>query len=114
MIHSLTGLELQVVTASVRRNGQVFVYGVLESGIASVGINDLFREVRVTGWILSNKWDDKKLREGLIKRALTYLEGKVFEPLVGEKFDLANFDEAIKRSEEVGRGGKVLLTSAPR
>lgn len=98
----------------MRRKGQVFVYGVMGGTKATVGISDLFREVSVTGWILTNRWDDKEVRDKLIKVTLKYLEDKVLEPLVGEKFDLANFKEAIKKSEDVGRGGKVLLTSAPR
>ncbi|CAM6092597.1 unnamed protein product [Calypogeia fissa] len=112
-LDAVGGELTQVITASVRRKGQVFIYGVLEANKASVGISDLMREVSVTGWILSNRWDNTKVREGLIQRALTYLEKKVIEPFVGEKYDLANFREAIKRSEDVGRGGKVLLTSAP-
>ncbi|KAL3685077.1 hypothetical protein R1sor_003099 [Riccia sorocarpa] len=99
------------VTASVRRGGQVFIYGVLASSDATVRITDLFREVTVKGWILSNYWLQEDKRNMYIKEALEYLGGKVMEPLVGEKFDLADFQEAIKKSEEVGKGGKVLLVS---
>ncbi|KAL3695748.1 hypothetical protein R1sor_009824 [Riccia sorocarpa] len=99
------------VAASVRRGGQMFIYGVLSSPTATVGISDLFREVTVKGWILSNYFGLKKRRDMYIEEALDYLGTKVMEPLVGEKFDLSEFKQAIKKSEEAGKGGKVLLVS---
>jgi hypothetical protein len=38
------------------------------------------------------------------------MEEKVVEPLSGERFDLADIEEALKYSEKNTRGGKVLLT----
>ncbi|KAL2653313.1 hypothetical protein R1flu_021441 [Riccia fluitans] len=43
--------------------------------------------------------------------ARKYMGAHVIVPLAGEKFDLSQFREAIRKSEEVGRGGKVLLVS---
>ncbi|KAL2653311.1 hypothetical protein R1flu_021439 [Riccia fluitans] len=110
-LDAVGGELTKTVTASVRRGGQVFIYGVLSSPDATVRITDLFREVTVKGWILSTYLGSKKTRRMYIKEALEYLGSKVMEPLVGDKFELAQFKEAIKKSEEVGRGGKVLLVS---
>ncbi|KAL3698640.1 hypothetical protein R1sor_012716 [Riccia sorocarpa] len=99
------------VASSVRGGGNVFVYGTLGSWDAIVGIVDLFRGVKVQGWALTDDWLFPEKRKSYIKEALEYIESKVIEPLAGEKFDLAQFKEAIKKSEEVGRGGKVLLVS---
>eukprot|EP00250_Pteridium_aquilinum_P009402 c18646_g1_i1 orf=246-557(-) len=99
------------VLASTRCGGQVFVYGVLAGDEAVVRINDLFRQVHVSGWILSNYWDIEERRKEFVEEVWKLLEAKVLEPYTGEKYDLADFKEAIKKSEEVGRGGKVLLTS---
>ncbi|KAL2653308.1 hypothetical protein R1flu_021436 [Riccia fluitans] len=101
----------KAVTASVRRGGQVFIYGVLSSRDATVRITDLFREITVRGWILSNYWWSEEKRNMYIEEALEYLGDKVMEPQTGEKFDLAEFKEAITKSEEVGKRGKVLLVS---
>lgn len=99
------------VLASTRRGGQVFLYGVLAGDDTVVRINDLFRQVHVTGWILSNYWDIKEKREEYVEEVLKLLELKIIEPYTGEKYDLADFKTGMKKSEEMSRGGKVLLTS---
>lgn len=105
------GTLTKSVLASTRRGGQVLVYGVLAGDEAVVRINDLLRQVHVTGWMLRNYWDIEERRKEFVEEVWKLLEAKVLEPYTGQKFDLANFKEAIRRSEEVGRGGKVLLTS---
>lgn len=95
----------------MRDGGQVFAYGVLGSTDAIIGIWDLFRGVSIRAWTLYSRI---AARDNFIKLTTKYLEEKVFEPLVGEKFDLADFKIAIEKSLSVGRGGKVLLTSAPK
>ncbi|CAM6122779.1 unnamed protein product [Calypogeia fissa] len=103
------GDTTKAVAASVRDKGHVFVYGLMSSPDVTVGIMDLFRGVLVQAWRLHSKWDE---REHMSKQTIALLEAKVIEPLAGEKFDLADFKEAIEKSQGVGRGGKVLLTSA--
>lgn len=105
------GTMTKSVLASTRRGGHVFVYGVLAGDEAVVRINDLFRQVHVTGWILTNYWDIEERRKEFVEEVWKLLESKVLEPYTGEKLDLADFKDAIRKSEEVGRGGKVLLTS---
>ncbi|MCO5550827.1 hypothetical protein L7F22_004320 [Adiantum nelumboides] len=105
------GALTKSVAASTRRGGNVFIYGVLAKDEAIVRIHDLFREVHVRGWILNNYWNVEERRKEFVEEVWNLLESHVLEPYTGEKFDLSDFNEAIKKSEEVGRGGKVLLTS---
>ncbi|KAL3698648.1 hypothetical protein R1sor_012724 [Riccia sorocarpa] len=101
----------KLVAASVRGGGHVFVYGSLASRDLIVSIPDVLRGVTVRGWSLLVEWVLPEKRKIYSQETLEYMESKVIQPLAGEKFDLAQFKEAIKKSEEVGRGGKVLLVS---
>lgn len=105
------GTLTKSVLASTRRGGQVFLYGILAGDDAVVRINDLFRQVHVTGWLLSNYWDIEEKRKEYTEEVLKLLELNVIDPYSGEKFDLADYKAAIKKSEQVSRGGKVLLAS---
>ena len=87
------------------------MYGVLSGYEAVIGINDLFRKVHVTGWVLSEYWGVEEKRNECVKEVWKLLESKVLEPYTGAVFDLSDFKLAIQKSEEVGRGGKVLLKS---
>ena len=87
------------------------MYGVLSGDEAVIRINDLFRQVRLTGWILSDYWSVEERRNELVKEVWKLLESKVLEPYTGAVFDLSDFKLAIQKSEEIGRGGKVLLKS---
>jgi NADPH:quinone reductase-like Zn-dependent oxidoreductase len=107
----VAGEMTKKVMASVRWGGQVFVYGVLSSFDASIAITDLFRGVRISGWILYNQTADPAKRQEYIQAVSKLLEEKVLVPLEGQKYELADFKAAIGKSEEVGRGGKVLLSS---
>jgi NADPH:quinone reductase-like Zn-dependent oxidoreductase len=92
----------------VRDGGQVFVYGVLGGWDATVGVGDLFRGVRLAAWILPNSIAERF--EEYIDKVSKLIEAKIIVPLEGETYDLADFQLAIKKSTEVGRGGKVFLT----
>ncbi|CAM6126873.1 unnamed protein product [Calypogeia fissa] len=105
------GNVTKAVAASVRNEGQVFVYGSLSSNDATVSIPNLRRGISLKSWTIAKVWDD---REDVSKQTIQYLEDKTFELISGEKLDLADFKTSIEKSEQVGRGGKVLLTSAPK
>jgi hypothetical protein len=71
-------------------------------------VGDLFRGVRIAAWSLLN---------GLTERFGEYIdevselmEAKIIVPFAGKTYDLADFQLAIKKSTEVARGGKVILT----
>ena len=111
-IDTIGGTSTQTVCQCVRSGGEVFAIGRMAGvAYATVDHSDLFRGVRLTGWGLANSWNDKERRQVYVRECSKLLEEKVFQPMAGEKFDLADFETAIKKSDEVGRGGKVLLTS---
>ncbi|CAK9882958.1 unnamed protein product [Sphagnum jensenii] len=107
-LDAVAGTLTKQVTASVRDGGQVFVYGVLGGWDATVGVGDLFRGVRVAAWALPNSLPERF--EEYIDKVSKLIEAKIIVPLVGETYDLADFQPAIKKSTEVARGGKVFLT----
>jgi NADPH:quinone reductase-like Zn-dependent oxidoreductase len=104
----VAGTLTKQVTASVRDGGQVFIYGVLGGWDATLAVGDLFRGVRVAAWALLNSVVERF--EEYIDKVSKLIEAKIIVPLVGESYDLADFQLAIKKSTEVGRGGKVFLT----
>ncbi len=107
-IDAVAGTLTKQVTASVRDGGQVFIYGVLGGWDATLGVGDLFRGVRVAAWALRNSIAERS--EEYSDKVSKLIEAKIIVPLVGETYDLADFQLAIKKSTEVGRGGKVFLT----
>ncbi|CAM6036810.1 unnamed protein product [Sphagnum compactum] len=107
-IDAVAGTLTKQVTASVRDGGQVFIYGALGGYDATVGVGDLFRGVRVAAWALPNSVAARF--QEYIDEVSKLIEAKIIVPLVGETYDLADFQLAIKKSTEVARGGKVFLT----
>jgi NADPH:quinone reductase-like Zn-dependent oxidoreductase len=110
-LDAVAGELTKQVAASVRDGGQVFIYGVLAGWEAIVGVGDLFRGVHLTGWYVYKELSIPERRRVFISDVSKLIEDKIIEPLVGETYDLADFQLAIKKSEEVGRGGKVFLKS---
>ncbi|EFJ24154.1 hypothetical protein SELMODRAFT_414975 [Selaginella moellendorffii] len=115
-VDAVGGALTKVVCSSVRNQGTILCYGVLdEKPEAQVGVSDLvFRQVKVHGfhvvkWVESFGSPDE-FRE--IAATIFELIAKgVIAPLVGEKFPLDSTPEAIRKSLSIGRGGKVLLVS---
>ncbi|CAK9238302.1 unnamed protein product [Sphagnum troendelagicum] len=64
--------------------------------------------VRVAAWALRNSIAERS--EEYSDKVSKLIEAKIILPRVGETYDLADFQLAIKKSTEVGRGGKVFLT----
>ena len=110
-IDSIGGEFTKTVGSCVRSGGTVFVYGSLGGTFdATVGMMDLFRGVKLLGWSLGNYIEEEKRRTTVIREVGRLMEEKVVDPLRGERFDLADIEEALKYSEKNTRGGKVLLT----
>jgi NADPH:quinone reductase-like Zn-dependent oxidoreductase len=89
----------------------VFIYEALAGWDGTVGVGNLFRGVRLTGWYVYKELSIPERRRVFIDDVSKLIEDKIMEPLVCETYDLADFRLAIKKSEEVGRGGKVFLKS---
>ncbi|EFJ17908.1 hypothetical protein SELMODRAFT_233661 [Selaginella moellendorffii] len=91
----------EILCASVKNRGTVIVYGTMNKAEVSVaGMDLLLREVSVKGFYLK-RWIYKRsmheFRE-IASTVMKLLEGKIMEPLVGEKFPLERYDDAIRRS----------------
>ena len=108
-LDAVGGEMTKKVCASVRGGGQVFVYGVLSSFDATIAIPDLFRGIRLSGWVLYDVSTDEAKRKHSADAVSKLLEEKIMQPLGGEKYELADFRIAMKKSEGGGRGGKVFL-----
>ncbi|CAK9236699.1 unnamed protein product [Sphagnum troendelagicum] len=107
-VDAVAGTFTKQVAASVRDGGQVFIYGVLGGYDAIVGVGDLFRGVHVAAWSLFNGLTERF--GAYIDEVSKLMEAKIIVPIAGETYDLADFQLAIKKSTEVARGGKVILT----
>eukprot|EP00271_Cylindrocystis_brebissonii_P021981 TRINITY_DN8201_c0_g1_i1.p1 TRINITY_DN8201_c0_g1~~TRINITY_DN8201_c0_g1_i1.p1 ORF type:complete len:409 (-),score=40.21 TRINITY_DN8201_c0_g1_i1:537-1763(-) len=112
-IDCLAGAMTKTVVACVRDHGTAFVLGGFTSPDCTVGIGDLiFRGVTLKGWWLSHFLGQKapKERVELLEKMLSLMESKVIAPLAGERYDLADFASAVKKQQELGRQGKILLS----
>ena len=63
------------------------------------------------GWWLSRYLHSKSREEtrGILEEVMGLVESGVIRLPVGEKFDLADYEKALKKQQEVGREGKVML-----
>lgn len=99
--------------ASVRDGGTVLVYGFLSGTDFSVSALDVGfgRHVHVRAWSLARQFKDTEGLHRLGHVVVTLLQKKVFTPSVGPSFELENFQEAMKLSDESRgyRGPRVLL-----
>jgi NADPH:quinone reductase-like Zn-dependent oxidoreductase len=110
-IDPVAGTLTKQVVASVRDGGQVFVFGNLGGNDITVGVGDLLRGVRLTGWNLYHAMTSAERRKVFTNGVSKLMEAKIIVPLKGETYDLADFQLAIKKSTDVSGGGKVLLSS---
>eukprot|EP00850_Spirogloea_muscicola_P001054 SM000004S14924 [mRNA] locus=s4:236798:238504:- [translate_table: standard] len=98
------------VAASVRKEGTVFIYGDLAGPSFCVDIADVLqRGVRILGWNLDTRVTREEDKRKIAREMFRLLEERVVVPFAGEKFDLADFRTAIRKSQETGRSGKVFL-----
>lgn len=111
-LDAVGGPFTKTVCGCVRNGGEVIVYGAMSGSYdVSCGLRDLFRNVKVTGWFLFNAFEEESQWRLLEERVGKLLEQKVMVPLGGDIFDLGDVQAALRRSEEVGQTGKVLLRS---
>eukprot|EP00850_Spirogloea_muscicola_P001937 SM000007S20897 [mRNA] locus=s7:884989:886751:+ [translate_table: standard] len=98
------------VAASVRKEGTVFIYGDLAGPSFCVDVADVLqRGVRILGWNLDTRVTREEDKRKIAREMFQLLEERVVVPFAGEKFDLADFRTAIRKSQETGRSGKVFL-----
>lgn len=118
MVHSaidcIGGKMTKTVVNCVRDGSTVIVFGALGELHSECQIPDLvFRDIKIHGfWLISwlKSLSHLKLTE-ISNHVMSLLEKKIITPRVGEKFPLHQVKEAIQKSLEPNRGGKVLLVS---
>jgi len=113
-IDCVCGDMTQLVASSVRTSGEVLLFGFLESTVLKMECMDfLLRNVRLQGFNLGG-WmqtlSPTEMQE-VAQIIMGLFEKKIMDPLSGEKFPLSKFNEAIAKSQEDARGGKVLLVN---
>lgn len=102
---------MQAVGSSLRDGGELLLYGALSGFDVVLDARDLGfgRKINVSVFTLYQFLKTQEDFDNATREVFKLLENKVFDPLVGQKFDLANFQDAIIASQEVARGGKVLV-----
>ncbi|XP_024373971.1 uncharacterized protein [Physcomitrium patens] len=104
----------KTVMSSVAKGGLVLVYASLGGKTLQPGLaNLMFRDVRLHGFWLSN-WLNRLTTEALdefSETVMKLLASGVFQTQTADVFPLALVEQAIIRSQEVGRAGKVLLVN---
>lgn len=111
-LDAVGGSFTKTICECVRGGGEVVVYGAMSGSYdVSCGLRDLFRNVKVTGWLVFNLFEDEKKWGPFVESIAKLMEERIMLPLVGETFDLGDIQLALKRSEQVGQLGKVLLQS---
>jgi hypothetical protein len=87
----------------------VYIYGVLGGFDAIVGVGDLFRGVCVSAWFVYQELSFPARRRVFIDEVSKLIEDKIIVPTAGETYELADFQLALEKTGQVGRGGKVFL-----
>ena len=115
--HSHKNASAYRVDSNANHNFIVFVTPIPPSSFLLVNHFSLYlfwgmvRGVILQGWWLSRYLQSKSAEEtrGILEEVMGLLESGVIRLPVGEKFDLADYEKALKKQQEVGREGKVML-----
>ncbi|KAG0607990.1 hypothetical protein M758_8G069700 [Ceratodon purpureus] len=112
-LDAICGTMTKTIAASVRDDGQVFLYGVLAGYDATVSAIDLvFRRVDVKGWVLYTKAMNQSDRcQAIAPEVAPLLRDGIIPVPKTVKYDLTDFKKAMAKAEEPGFAGKVLLVS---
>jgi NADPH:quinone reductase-like Zn-dependent oxidoreductase len=111
-LDAVCGTTTGTIAASVRDEGQVFLFGVLGGFVANIAAPDLFRGVSVTGWGLYTKvTNDPKKSQAMAAEVAPLVRDGVIRVAEVEKHDLADFKQALAKAEEPARSTRILLVS---
>lgn len=113
-IDSAGGEVTKILTQTVRKSGTVILLGGVAGPIAEILILDLiFRDVKMRGFLLSD-WSANLSPQELSHVAsivMALLEKKVLTPYNGDTFPLHRYADAIAKTQQTARGGKVFLVN---
>jgi NADPH:quinone reductase-like Zn-dependent oxidoreductase len=113
-IDAVAGESCLALSNAVRDGAWIYNYGLISGLVCQVsGPSVLFRDIRfkgfwVTTYLLKMTHEE---RSAFFKELLDLMEKKILVPFAGNKYPLDQVKEAVKASNEVGRGGKILLSS---
>lgn len=97
--------------AGLKNGGKYYAYGALDqSGNSQFSAMDLLNGKVLSGFLIYG-WIEQPEKEQVVKEVFQLMEDGVLSPHEGETFKLDDFQAAIKKSNEVARGGKVFLCS---
>lgn len=111
-VECVCGSMTAKVSGGLRDGGLLLVYGAL-TGLEFTGsvVDALFRGVTYKGWWML-PWLEAQTAErkkAINDEIFAYMLDKTLVPNSGETFPLEKIVEAVAKSQQVGRGGKVLL-----
>lgn len=99
------------MVGALRKGGTYMAYGLLDPNPMELNIIDLIAGKKIVKGFIIYEWIEGPHKEEVVKEVMKLLEDSVIDPYSGEKFPMADYAAAIKKSQEVGRGGKVFLDS---
>ncbi|KAJ3064074.1 hypothetical protein HDU98_000179 [Podochytrium sp. JEL0797] len=109
------GISTAAITLALRAGGTVLIYGALGGNSAEVFSAALiFRDIRVRGYWLTREFARMSQQEKVaaVQHVLQLMsEGVIVADHVGHIYSLDRVVEAVAKSVEPGRGGKVLLAN---
>ena len=111
-VEAVSGELTAATTAAVRRRGVVLLYGLMDGVTTHAdGPSLLFRGVTLKGFWLADVIHDKQKRAQLATETFDLISKKVLVPFSGSILPLESASDAVKKSNEKARGGKILLSS---
>jgi len=111
-LDAVCGTMTALLMASVKDGGRVLVYGVLGGMNPTLYSPDLFRDISLTAFAITNKILNNAEKSLACAAAVAPLVGKgIISVAEVEKIDLSEFKQAMVKAEEPGRSGKILLVS---
>ena len=111
-IDPVAGATGSAVVWCLAPGGRMLVYGTLSGEPLTFSSRDLMTPgASIEGFWLANYMERLRLpgKLGLVRKITRLMRAGVLVSEVGEEFPLERIAEAVRKSEEPGRGGKVLL-----
>lgn len=111
-LDAVSGIMTQTLAACVRDGGQIFIYGVLGGTTLSMGTLDLWRGVKISGWIIYKTiMPSAEKSHAVAAEVATLVEQGVIPVAKCEKYAVEDYKKAMEVAEKAGGAKKILLVS---
>ncbi|KAJ3287728.1 hypothetical protein HK104_008476 [Borealophlyctis nickersoniae] len=111
-VDAVSGDASLALSMAVRDGGYIYLYGIMEGTVSHIDAPAaLFRGIVFTGyWVTAEmaKASSEEL-DAWTGEALELMGKGLMKPYTGERYPLEKVKEAVAKSQQPGRGGKVLL-----